>query len=124
MGSRQGQEEATSRTGHRFSRRGLLGLLAAVVSLPRRIGRAAAAQQEVGGSSAGARIDRWDQTHDRVWLGERFWANPMEDWRVVDGAAEVQTSGGDRNVHLITHRLTGERGRFRMSVRCRASGDR
>ena len=77
------------------------------------------------GSAAGAehgpgnRVDRWHRTHDRVWLGERFWANPMEDWRVVDGAAEVQTSGGDRNVHLITHRLTGEEGRFRMSVRCR-----
>ena len=42
----------------------------------------------------------------------------MEDWRVADGAAEVQTSGGDRNVHLITHRLTGKQGNFRMSVRC------
>ena len=37
----------------------------------------------------------------------------------MDGAAEVQTSGGDRNVHLITHRPTGDEGRFRMSVRCR-----
>lgn len=118
MRSRQSQKEATSRTGHRFSRRGLLGFLAAVVSVPRRTGRAAAAQQEADGSSAGTRVDRWHRTNDRVWLGESFWANPMEDWRVVDGAAEVQTSGGDRNVHLITHRLTGESGRFRMSVRC------
>ncbi|MCA9049186.1 MAG: twin-arginine translocation pathway signal, partial [Planctomycetaceae bacterium] len=45
-------------------------------------------------------------THDRVWLGEHFWANPMEDWRIADGAAEVQSGGGDRNVHLITHQLT------------------
>ncbi|MCY3932645.1 MAG: alkaline phosphatase D family protein [Acidobacteria bacterium] len=89
-----------------------------MLSLPRRIGRASAAQQGEDGSSGVTRVDRWHQTNDRVWLGERFWANPMEDWRVVDGAAEVQTSGGDRNVHLITHRLTGE-GRFRMSVRCR-----
>ena len=104
----------------RLSRRGLLGLLAAVVSLPKRIGRAGAAQQDGAGPHTVTRVDRWQRTHDRVWLGERFWANPMEDWRVVDGAAEVQTSGGDRNVHLITHRLTGEPGRrFRMSVRCR-----
>ena len=102
-----------------FTRRGLLALLAAVVSLPRRIGQAQAAPQEPRSPAAGTQVDRWHQTHDRVWLGESFWANPMEDWRVVDGAAEVQTSGGDRNVHLITHRLTGERGRFRMSVRCR-----
>ena len=100
-----------------FTRRGLLALLAAVVSLPRRIGRAAAAQQEADGSGAGTRVDRWQRTHDRVWLGESFWANPMEDWRVVDGAAEEQTGGGDRNVHLITHRLTAEPERFRMSVR-------
>ncbi|MDE2692114.1 MAG: alkaline phosphatase D family protein [Acidobacteriota bacterium] len=54
-----------------------------------------------------------------MWLGESFWANPMEDWRVEDGTAEVQTGGGDRNIHLITHRLTGSEGWFRMSVRCR-----
>ena len=105
----------------RLSRRGLLGLLAAVVSLPKRIGRAGAAQQDGAGPHTVTRVDRWQRTHDRVWLGERFWANPMEDWRVVDGAAEVQTSGGDRNVHLITHRLTGERGR-RFGCRSIAGG--
>ena len=102
-----------------FTRRGLLALLAAVVSLPRRIGEAQAAPQDPRGPAAGTRVDRWNRSHDRVWLGERFWANPMEDWRVADGAAEVQTSGGDRNVHLITRRLTGKPGQFRMSVRCR-----
>ena len=102
-----------------ITRRGLLGLVAAVASLPKRIGRADAAQQDAAEAVSGTRVDRWRRTHDRVWLGDSFWANPMEDWRVVDGAAEVQTSGGDRNVHLITHRLTGEPGRFRMSVRCR-----
>ncbi|MCY3970966.1 MAG: alkaline phosphatase D family protein [Acidobacteria bacterium] len=107
-----------SSTKKGLSRRGLLGLLAAVVSLPKRVGRVEA-RQERRGAASGTRVDRWHRTNDRVWLGDRFWANPMEDWRVVDGAAEVQTSGGDRNVHLITHRLTGERGRFRMSVRCR-----
>ena len=45
----------------------------------------------------------WSNTHDRVWLDSRIWANPMEDWRVVNGAAECQTSGGNRNLHLITH---------------------
>lgn len=57
------------------------------------------------------------KTHDRVWLGGEFWANPMEDWRVVDGAAECQTGGGNRNVHLITHQLTNPKGSFSMSVR-------
>ena len=114
----QGPKETRSLTKSDLTRRGLLGLLAAVLPLPQRIGRAGAAQQEHN-VAPGTRVDRWNRTHDRVWLGERFWANPMEDWRVVDGAAEVQTSGGDRNVHLITRRLTGKPGQFRMSVRCR-----
>ena len=88
-----------------------------MVSLRKRIGRAETQQQEPH-SVHGTRGDRWHPTHDRVWLGESFWANPIEDWRVVDGGAEVQTGGGDRNVHLITHRLTAEEG-FPMSVRCR-----
>ena len=62
-------------------------------------------------------LSGWANTHDRVWLGEQFWANPMEDWRVVNGAAECQSKGGDRNVHLVTHQLTNPNGSFEMSVR-------
>ncbi len=60
--------------------------------------------------------DSWRNTHDRVWLGADVWANPMEDWRIVDGAAECQTTGGNRNVHLVTHQLTNPRGTISMSV--------
>ncbi len=60
--------------------------------------------------------DSWHQTHDRVWLGEEVWANPMEDWRVVDGAAECQTTGGNRNIQLLTHQVTNPEGAFGMSV--------
>ena len=58
----------------------------------------------------------WNVSNDRVWLGEDYWANPMEGWRIVDGAAECQTGGGDRNIHLITHQVTRP-GEFVMSVR-------
>ena len=58
----------------------------------------------------------WRNTHDRVWLDADCWANPMEDWRIVDGAAECQSAGGDRNVHLITHQLTNPKGGLEMSV--------
>jgi hypothetical protein len=40
----------------------------------------------------------------------------MEDWRVVDGAAECQSSGGNRNIHLTTHQLTNPQGVISMSV--------
>lgn len=58
----------------------------------------------------------WGNDHDRIWLGKEYWANPMEDWKVVDGAAECVTPGGRRNVHLITHQLTDAQKPFAMSV--------
>lgn len=61
-------------------------------------------------------VGRWSKTHDRVWLGEEFWANPMEDWRIVDGAAECQTTAGSRNIQLLTHQLTNVHAPFTMSV--------
>lgn len=60
--------------------------------------------------------DCWARTQDRVWLGEDFWANPMEDWRIVNGAAECKTKAGDRNVHLITRQLVDPGQTFQMSV--------
>ena len=39
----------------------------------------------------------WHTLPNRIWLGADYWANPMEDWRIVDGAAECQTTKGDRN---------------------------
>ena len=64
-------------------------------------------------------VSDWSNTFDRVWLGADFWANPMEDWRIVDGAAECQSSAGDRNIHLITHQVTDPSKPFYMSVRIR-----
>jgi len=76
--------------------------------------RSARAQPAIGSTPV---TGRWSRTHDRVWLGEEYWANPMEDWRVAGGAAESLAGGGDRNVHLLTHQLADPRGSFSMSVR-------
>ncbi|MGA9659429.1 MAG: alkaline phosphatase D family protein [Asticcacaulis sp.] len=61
-------------------------------------------------------VDPWSQTHDRVWLGGKFWANPMEDWCIRDGEAECLTIGGNRNIQALTHQLTNPAGAFSMSV--------
>ena len=58
----------------------------------------------------------WKNTPDRVWLGADWWANPMEDWRLVDGAAECQLGATGRNVHLLTHQLTDPTRPFAMTV--------
>ena len=54
-------------------------------------------------------------TSDRVWVGPRYWANPMEDWSINDGRLECR-GGGNRNLALLTHTLTG-RSAFQMTVR-------
>ncbi len=61
-------------------------------------------------------VGHWARTNDRVWLGEEFWANPMEDWSIVDGAAECRGSGGNRNIQLLTHSLSDTKQPFSMSV--------
>ncbi|MEQ1841468.1 MAG: hypothetical protein ABL994_13755, partial [Verrucomicrobiales bacterium] len=45
-------------------------------------------RRDVEAQDASDRLDRWDRTGDRVFLGGDFWANPMEDWRIKDGWAE------------------------------------
>jgi hypothetical protein len=59
--------------------------------------------------------DAWAQTHDRVWLGGEFWANPMEDWQVNKGGAECLNAGPGRSVHSLTHQIT-QNGAFTMGV--------
>ena len=72
--------------------------------------------QAVAEQKAGTVVGKWSTTHDRVFLGGEFWANPMENWVIADGAAECQSTGGNRNVHLITHQITNLDGSFEMSV--------
>ena len=57
--------------------------------------------------------------HDRVWAGEDYWANPMEDWRIKDGRLVCVRGETDRNVHLLTFGLDEDKpgGAFSMSVR-------
>lgn len=62
------------------------------------------------------RLDDWDNTFDRVWLGGQFWANPMEDWRIAGGAAECSAKAGDRNIHAITHQVSDPRKPFQLSI--------
>ena len=61
--------------------------------------------------------DTWSTTPDRVWLGGEYWANPMEDWCVKEGAAECLSSGGNRSVHALTQQMTAPEKGFSLSVR-------
>ena len=67
--------------------------------------------------SAAEFASEWQTTHDRVWLGEDYWANPIEDWRVVDGRIECLRAAENRNVALLTHVVAGRAAEFEISVR-------
>lgn len=95
----------------------LMGLGTAYLGWPAAKQQMAEAELQLRESNI-KRVDRWSNTHDRVWLGENFWANPMENWKIVEGAAECQSMEGGRNVHLITHQLEDTDKEFLMSVRC------
>ncbi len=58
----------------------------------------------------------WPQEVTRVWLGPEYWANPLQDWRLSSGRIECVTSGGDRNVFLLTHEISGAGKGFQISV--------
>ena len=62
---------------------------------------------------------RWPADGERVWLGPAYWANPLQDWRLAGGRAEMIGSGPeDRNVQLLTHSLGGgQGGSLRMRAR-------
>src|SRR5687768_17470165 len=72
----------------------------------------AAAQQEI----VEFRSD-WPAWHDRVWLGAAYWANPLQDWRLVKGRIECHNAAFDRNVHLLTRELGPLSGNLEMRVR-------
>ncbi len=65
----------------------------------------------------------WHDTHDRVWIGGAYWANPMEDWRIKDGHIECVKGGPNRNVVLLTHEIDDASKPFEMRVRVGKLGD-
>ncbi len=53
----------------------------------------------------------------RPWIGPEYWSNPLQDWSLADGRIECIASGGDRNVHLLTHDLADREGGFEIGAR-------
>lgn len=96
---------------NKLTRRSSLKLLSAG-TLASIAGRESLPAQPQSAASPG---DTWAKTHDRVFLGGEFWANPMEDWRVSEGGAECLSTSPGRSVHSLTHQIT-RNGAFTMAV--------
>ena len=99
-----------------ITRRNSLKLLSAVPFL------GLGARNAIAGQSAlpeGTRIDRWHESHNRIFLGETVWANPMEDWRLTDGWAECIVSSRNRSIHSLARQIVDPNQAFTTSVRIR-----
>ena len=98
-----------------ITRRTALKLMATATVVAAAAPKAAAATASASASEIKS-TDAWARTHDRVWLGGDYWANPMEDWQIADGGAECHNLGGNRSIHSITHQITKPAKGFSMSV--------
>ena len=78
-----------------------------------------------GMAAADEFVSDFGGTPDRVWAGESYWANRLQDWRVHQHRLEsvVDRPLPMRTVHLLTHRLRAETGSVDLSVRSGVVGD-
>jgi hypothetical protein len=58
----------------------------------------------------------WPEQTTRYWIGEEYWANPLQDWQLNNGRLENLVSAENRNVHLLTHQLGDQLENFDMEV--------
>ena len=75
-------------------------------------------------ASAASFTSNFNNTHDRVWTGGEYWANPMEDWRIHNGKLECTSTQTSRNIYLLTHSLSAKKGDFTISVQLSSSKEK
>ena len=61
-------------------------------------------------------ISNWKNCPDRVWIGQEFWSNPLQDWQVKNGRIECTHAAADRNVHVLVRALGEQDGDFDLRV--------
>jgi alkaline phosphatase D len=59
----------------------------------------------------------WPNNIKRIWIGPEYWSNRLQDWRIRDGRLECLVSAENRNVHILTHQIGGQKGDFNTNVR-------
>jgi alkaline phosphatase D len=60
--------------------------------------------------------DDFARTNDRVWIGEKYWAIPMEDWRVKGGRIECVGLQPNSRVNLLTTLIKAGAGEINISA--------
>lgn len=60
-------------------------------------------------------LDAFKETNDRVWIGEKYWSIPMEDWEIKGGRLECRSLVANARVNLLTSVLNDGPGEFTVS---------
>ncbi|MDX2415246.1 MAG: hypothetical protein QNK33_08640, partial [Bacteroidales bacterium] len=56
---------------------------------------------------------------ERIWLGEETWANRLQDWKIYNNELHCIVSDWNRNINLLTWRLSEKDGSFKVSTEFR-----
>ena len=59
----------------------------------------------------------WPSEITRTYIGPRYWANRLQDWKLANGRVECVFSGRNRSLALLTHELGEQTGDFELRVR-------
>jgi hypothetical protein len=62
-----------------------------------------------------------DYEGQRDWIGKEYWANRLQDWEIRNARLECRQRVANkpmRTVHLLTRRISREKGSIEMKVRC------
>lgn len=65
----------------------------------------------------------FNNTYNRVWIGQDFWSIPLEDWRIQDGRLENVGNRFNMRVNLLTCMLSTGPGSAEISVRLGVLGE-
>ena len=60
-------------------------------------------------------IANFDNVNDRIWVGEDFWAVPLEDWQVSNSRLECVGNRAQMRVNVLSRKIS-DQGDLRISV--------
>lgn len=61
-------------------------------------------------------VSQW--AGSRIWVGPAYWANPLQNWSVLDGEVQAEAGPG-RTLHLLTHQVADGDGELQIRVTVR-----
>lgn len=58
----------------------------------------------------------WQNWPNMKWIGASYWANPLQDWELIDGKTTCMVNSKDRNLHLLTVQKQPEIASFNIQI--------